>query len=65
MDVVFDPEKVSRLFVVKNTELDVKNIINTFVETDGIVYEENSEDEIYSVSGSDFEEKLYRILAEV
>ena len=64
-DIVFDSEKITRLFVVKKTEVDVKNVINTFVETEGIIYEENTEDDIFSVSGSDFENKLYRILAEV
>ena len=65
VDIEFDSGKVSRIFVVKNTELDVKSIVSTFVETEGVVYEEDENEDIYSVSGSDFEEKLYKILAEV
>ena len=51
--------------MAKNTELDVKNLIATFVETDGVVYEENESNEIFSLSGEDFNEKLYSIMAEV
>ncbi|MBP5418077.1 MAG: hypothetical protein J6Y58_11210 [Clostridiales bacterium] len=63
--IKYDENVVSRVFVAKNTELDVKNLIATFVETDGVVYEENESNEIFSLSGEDFNEKLYSIMAEV
>lgn len=63
--IKFDVDKVSRVFVVKNTVVDEKNVIATFVETEGVVYEEDTDSTVYSVSGKDFEEKLYKILTEV
>ena len=65
VDISLDISKVSRIFVVKNTEMGVKSFVTTLVESDGVVYEEDVEDKIYSVSGSDFAEKLYKILTEV
>lgn len=64
-DVKLDITDVSRIFVVKNTEMNVKSTIATYVESDGIVYEENVNNYVYSVSGTDFTEKLYTILTEV
>ena len=63
--IKFDVDKVSRVFVVKNTTVDEKNVIATFIETEGIVYEEDINNMVYSVSGEDFNEKLYKILTEV
>ena len=64
-DITLDVSKISRVFVVKNTEMNVKSFVATFVESDGIVYEEDTSDKIYSISGGDFGEKLYKILTEV
>ena len=63
--IEYDESTVSRIFVVKNTEVNTKNTVATFVETDGVVYEEDTDNTIYSMSGEDFGEKLYKILAEV
>lgn len=65
VDIELKPDNVSRVFVVKNTEVEAKSEVATFVETDGVVYEENEEDEIFSLSGTDFANKVYRILTEV
>ena len=65
VDISLDISKVSRIFVVKNTVMSVKSFVTTLVESDGIVYEEDTEDNISSVSGSDFADKLYKILTEV
>lgn len=65
VDIKFDTSKVSRIFIVKNAEVEVKNNVTTFVENDGVIYEEDTNDNIYSVSGADFADKLYKILAEV
>ena len=62
--IKFDAEKVSRVFIVKNTEVNAKSTIATFVETDGVVYEEDTDDIVYSVSGDDFKDKLCKILTE-
>lgn len=64
-DISLDVTKVSRVFVVKNTEMNVKSFVTTLVESEGVVYEEDTEDNIYSVSGKDFADKLYKILTEV
>ena len=63
--IKFDVDKVSRVFVVKNTVVDEKNVIATFIETEGVVYEEDTDNRVYSVSGEDFNDKLYKILTEV
>ena len=63
--IEYDKDNVSRIFVVKNTEINTKNTVATFVESDGVVYEEDTDNTIYSMSGEDFGEKLYKILAEV
>lgn len=64
-DILLDVSKISRIFVAKNTEMNVKNFVATFVESDGVVYEEDTSDKIYSISRGDFEDKLYNILTEV
>jgi hypothetical protein len=64
-DISLDVSKVSRVFVVKNTEMNVKSYILTLVESDGVVYEEDPTDSLFSVSKTDFAEKLYKILTEV
>ncbi len=63
--IEYDESTVSRIFVVKNTEVNTKNTVATFVETDGVVYEEDTDNTIYSMSGGDFGEKHYKSLAEV
>lgn len=63
-NVKFDAEKVSRVFIVKNIEGNAKSTIATFVETEGVVYEEDTDDIVYSVSGEDFKDKLCKILTE-
>ena len=62
--VEFDDSKVSRIFVVKSAELNVKDLVATFVEYNGCVYEEDKNDIVYSVSGADFADKLFRIITE-
>lgn len=64
-DITLDVSKITRIFVAKNTEMNVKSFVATFVESDGVVYEEDASDKIYSISGGDFGEKLYKILTEV
>ena len=65
VDVTLDVSEVSRVFIVKNTEMKVKSLVKTMVETNGIVYEEDPENNIYSLSKADFEDKVYKILTEV
>lgn len=65
IDKEFDVSTVSCVFVVKNIEMNVKSYVATFIESEGVVYEENTENVVFSVSRTDFVEKLYRILAEV
>ena len=65
VDIELDTGKISRIFVVKNAEVEVKSNVATFIENDGVIYEEDVEDNIYSVSGADFADKLYKILTEV
>jgi len=64
-DKELDINKVSRVFIVKNAEVKVKNFTKTMVESDGIVYEEDTENNTYSLSKTDFEDKVLRILTEV
>ena len=65
VDIELEPDKVSRVFVVKNTEVDVKSEVATLVESEGIVYEENSDAETFSVSEEDFLNRICKILTEV
>lgn len=65
VDIEIDPDEVSRVFVVKNTEVDVKSEVATLVETDGVIYEENTDAEMFSVSEEDFMNKICKILTEV
>lgn len=64
VDIKLDSSRVTRVFIVKNTDISGKSLVSTLIETDGVVYEENSESEISSVSSSDFSDKLYKILTE-
>ena len=65
VDITFDADEVSRLFVVKNTEMNTESKTMAFVEREGVIYEEDEEDNIYSLSGEDFTGKIYKILTEV
>lgn len=64
-DIELNAANVSRVFVVKNTELNVKSKVATLLESEGVVYEETAEDGVCSVSGTDFTDKLIGILTEV
>ena len=63
--MTFDSTKVSRIIVAKNTDLSVGSVVLTFVESDGVIYEEDIDDNVFSVSKDDFIEKLNRVLTEV
>jgi len=65
VDMTFDSTKVSRIIVAKNTDLSVGSVVLTFVESDGVIYEEDIDDNVFSVSKDDFIEKLNRVLTEV
>lgn len=64
-EIKLDAANVSRVFVVKNTELSVKSKVATLIESEGVVYEGTAEDGVCSVSGTDFTDKLIGILTEV
>ncbi len=64
-NIVLDAGNVSRVFVAKRTDLNVGSLILTFVESDGVVYEEDVEDNIYSLSAEDFNNRLIVYLTEV
>ena len=65
VDRTFDSTKVSRIIVAKNTDLSVGSVVLTFVESDGVIYEEDIDDNVFSVSKDDFIEKLNRVLTDV
>lgn len=64
VEISFDKDNVSRLFVIKNTEVGVKNNVTSLVEYLDVVYEENSQNEVFSLSKIDFDNKLVSILTE-
>lgn len=61
----FDVDSISRVIVVKSAEVDVKNYVESFVESDGVLYREDSDNTVYSVSGEDLFERIFTTLAEV
>lgn len=65
VDVKFDITKISRIFVLKSTEMNIRSKVATFVESEGCIYEEDSDNNVFSVSREDFANKLYMILTEV
>ena len=64
-NIELDVENISRVFVAKNTNLKAGSIILNFVESDGVIYEEDVEDNIYSLSAEDFNDRLIIALTEV
>ena len=63
-NITFDVGNISRVFVVKNTELNNKSYIATFIESNDVIYEENINNIVYSVSEKDFKDKIYKIITE-
>ena len=64
-EISLDTNKITRVFVVKNAEIAVKSYVTTFVEMEGSVYEEDTENILYTVSGSDFINKINKAIVEV
>ena len=65
VDISIDASKVSRVFVVKNVEKDIKSVNTTLVEYDGVIYETDDDGTVHSVSKQDFADELISVLTEV
>ena len=65
VDMTFDADKITRVLVVKNAEVNVKNYTESFIESEGVIYSEDADNRVSSVSRTDFVERLFTILAEV
>ena len=65
VDISIDSAKVSRVFVVKNVEKDIKSVNTTLVEYDGIIYQTDDDGAVHSVSKQDFTDELISVLTEV
>ena len=64
-DIELDISKISRVFVVKNIELNVSSQNVVFLESDGMIYEQNTDSDIFTVSYSDFTNRIIQVLTEV
>jgi len=62
LDVHLDKDNISRVLVVKNIEKDVSSVTLTLIESEGVVYFEDSDNRILSISRTDFEDKLLAII---
>ena len=64
-DVELEVSMISRVFIAKNIELNVKSLNVVFIESNGVIYEQDSDNNVYTVSGNDFSDRIIKVLTEV
>lgn len=57
-------EKVTRIIAVKNTVIGKSAVVKLFIEADGIIYSENSSEEIVSMTAQGFLDSVLDIIKE-
>ena len=65
VSIDFIKEKVSRFIIAKNINMGDGNQTSVFVEYDGLVYEGDTDNKLFTVSRKDFIKKITLILSEV